>query len=133
MLANPHPHPHPHPHPNPHPHPHPTPNQAELEELQGTITSVEDLLRNEMTRSIVEVVEAEVGERVVETLDTVVQLNETESSVELKALLRQPQPYPLTPTLPPTLTLTLALTRTRTRTLTPTRTRTRTRTRSPTR
>jgi len=29
-----------------------------------------------------------VGERVVETLDTVVQLNETESSVELKALLR---------------------------------------------
>ena len=82
MLANPPPHPH------PNPDPHPTPNQAELEELQGTITSVEDLLRNEMTRSIVEVVEAEVGERVVETLDTVVQLNETESSVELKALLR---------------------------------------------
>ena len=54
MLANPHPHPHPHPNPNP--------NQAELDELQGTITSVEDLLRNEMTRSIVEVVEAEVGE-----------------------------------------------------------------------
>ena len=52
------------------------------------ITSVEDLLRNEMTRSIVEVVEAEVGERVVETLDTVVQLNETESSGELSALLR---------------------------------------------
>ena len=62
--------------------------QAELEELEGTITSVEDLLRNEMTRSIVEVVEAEVGERVVETLETVVQLNETESSGELKALLR---------------------------------------------
>ena len=58
MLANPHPHPH------PNPDPHPTPNQAELEELQGTITSVEDLLRNEMTRSIVEVVEAEVGELV---------------------------------------------------------------------
>ena len=58
MLANPHPHPHPHPHPNP------SPSQAELEELQGTITSVEDLLRNEMTRSIVEVVEAEVGELV---------------------------------------------------------------------
>ena len=58
MLANPHPHPHPHPHPNP------SPTQAELEELQGTITSVEDLLRNEMTRSIVEVVEAEVGELV---------------------------------------------------------------------
>ena len=58
MLANPHPHSH------PHPHPHPTPSQAELEELQGTITSVEDLLRNEMTRSIVEVVEAEVGELV---------------------------------------------------------------------
>ena len=62
--------------------------QAELEELEGMITSVEDLLRNEMTRSIVEVVEAEVGERVVETLDTVVQLNETESSGELSALLR---------------------------------------------
>ena len=47
---------------NPHPNPNPNPNQAELDELQGTITSVEDLLRNEMTRSIVEVVEAEVGE-----------------------------------------------------------------------
>ena len=62
--------------------------QAELEELEGTVTSVEDLLRNEMTRSIVEVVEAEVGERVVETLETVVQVNETESSGELSALLR---------------------------------------------
>lgn len=34
--------------------------QAELAELEGTITYVEDLLRSEMTRSIVEVVEAEV-------------------------------------------------------------------------
>ena len=40
---------------------------------------VEDVFRNEMTRSIYEVVEAELGERMQQTLSDVVQLNRTTS------------------------------------------------------
>ena len=41
---------------------------AELEELEASITSVEDVFRNEMTQAIYAVAEAELSERVVGTL-----------------------------------------------------------------
>jgi hypothetical protein len=61
--------------------------QEEREELQASMGSVQDVVENELTRALTEVLQLELAERLEKTASAAVQLNVSSSYTELSALL----------------------------------------------
>lgn len=62
---------------------------AEVRDLQQTITSIDDVVEHEITRAVLEVAEAEVAERIQEAIGTVTGLNETAAERDLADIMRR--------------------------------------------
>ena len=62
---------------------------AEVDELKGTINSLDDVVRHEVTQAVLEVAEAEIAERIQSTVGAIVQLNKTAAEQDLDEIMRR--------------------------------------------
>ena len=62
---------------------------AELRDLDSTITSIDDVVSNEITQAMMEVVEVEVTDRVQQLISTALDVNQSSAANDLADILRR--------------------------------------------